>query len=68
MTKLLEYLGMRPPAPIERPRVTLPERPLDMTAFTKWCQQHNVSCQVNKSNEFTVLIGNHTKYVTLQRL
>ena len=67
MIKLLEYLGMKTPAPTQRQTILVKERPLDMAAFTKWCEQHRVSCQVNKSSEFTVQIGNHTKYVTLHR-
>jgi hypothetical protein len=33
--------------------------------FTKWCQEFNVSILANKNSEFTVLIGDSIKYVTL---
>jgi len=40
---------------------------LDMKAFSAWCQELNVGTLANKNSEFTVTIGDRTKYVKLER-
>lgn len=69
MKKLLQYFGF---ADIYQPIQTCiikksNDSSIDMKAFTKWAEELNVST-LARSSEFTVTIGDHVKYVTLDRL
>jgi hypothetical protein len=68
MKKLLQYLGLADPDPpvfkhVQRKNY---HADVDMEAFGKWCKELNVS-RMARSSEFTVMIGNHVKVVSLDR-
>lgn len=68
MKNLLASLGLADPelTVIERMPVRDHFSDVDMESFAKWCEELNVSSMA-RSSEFTVVIGNHVKYVTLDR-
>jgi len=68
MKKLLESLGLADPDPpvLERVHVRDHFSDIDMDSFAKWCEELNVSSMA-RGSEFTVIIGNHVKHVTLDR-
>lgn len=68
MKRLFESLGMTSPdiplfEHVERNSI---DPDIDMEAFNKWCHELQVS-SLARSSEFTVIIGNHTKVVKLDR-
>jgi len=69
MKKFLESLGLTTmsDAPVfehvQRDNVVAD---IDMEGFSKWCQELQVS-SLARSSEFTVIIGNHVKIVSLDR-
>ena len=69
MKKLLESLGLADPDPVfKKDHVHRQDHfaDIDMESFGKWCKELNVSSKA-RGSEFTVIIGNHIKYVTLDR-
>lgn len=70
MKKLLQYLGLAQ-SPVHNPHqhvFTSNTPKLDMSAFTSWCKELNVSVLAPKNTEFTVVMGNQVKHVKLERL
>ena len=73
MIKLFTYLGIfSPEMTFDNKIVEIShqgiDKSIDMHAFTQWCNELGVSRLVSKNNEFTVTIGNHQKYVKLERI
>lgn len=68
MKKLLQSLGLADPDPplFEHVQCKKNYSDVDMEAFTKWCKEFKVS-SLARSSEFTVMIGNHVKVVSLDR-
>lgn len=68
MKSLLESFGLgNPNTPtFEHIQRKTDYNDMDMEAFTKWCQELKVS-SLARGSEFTVMIGNHLKIVTLDR-
>ena len=68
MKKLLQQIGLIDPEPPAECRQTVrrTQQDVNMGEFAKWCKEHNVST-LARNPEFTVIIGNKIKYVTLDQ-
>lgn len=69
MKRLLQILGFAdvdPPPQFNQIHIVRRHTDIDMEAFSKWCQELGVTSRA-RSSEFTVLIGNHEKIVSLDR-
>lgn len=70
MKRLLQIIGLADPDPSPVLNdiyiVKKDLNDIDMEAFSKWCKDLGVTSRA-RTSEFTVLIGNHEKIVSLDR-